>query len=151
MADSIIELVYRTYYETVFRYCRMRLNGDLHAAEDCTQEVFLVLQKKIHKLVDMESILPWLYATADREIKRYRRKNPETVDIDEIPEPAAPSQTESPLDVLDEEERWLVEQYFGGADKFALAGQLGISLAALYKRVQRIKRKIQENMDDIHK
>ena len=151
MAETIIELIYREYYETVFRYCRVRLNGDLHAAQDCTQEVFLVLQKKIHKLVNMESILPWLYATADREIKNYRRKHPAMIDIDEIPEPSVPAQTESDLDVLDEEERWLVEQYFGGADRFVLAEKLDISLDALYKRVQRIKRKIQENMDDIHK
>lgn len=148
MIGNVIELIYREYYPAVFQYCRTRLNGDFAAAEDCTQEVFLVLTKKIKKLVELESILPWLYRTADLEIKKYRRKNPVTTDIDEIPEPAAPEHAESPLDILDEEERRLVELYYSGADKFALAEQMGISLDALYKRIHRIRAKLKAYMDN---
>lgn len=151
MAEKIIELIYREYYETVFRYCRVRLNGDLHAAQDCTQEVFLVLHKKLKKLVDLDSILPWLYQTADREIKNYRRKHPAMIDIDEIADLAAPQQEDSPLDILDEEERKLVDLYYGGADKYAIAKNLGISLDVLYKRMHRIRKKLKENLDNTDK
>lgn len=151
MAEKIIELIYREYYETVFRYCRVRLNGDLHAAQDCTQEVFLVLHKKLKKLVDLESILPWLYQTADHEIKNYRRKYPAMIDIDEIADLAAPQQEDSPLDILDEEERKLVDLYYGGADKYAIAKNLGISLDVLYKRMHRIRKKLKENLDNTDK
>lgn len=151
MAEKIIELIYREYYETVFRYCRVRLNGDLHAAQDCTQEVFLVLHKKLKKLVDLDSILPWLYQTADREIKNYRRKHPAMIDIDEIADLAAPQQEDSPLDILDEEERKLVDLYYGGADKYAIAKNLGISLDVLYKRMHRIRKKLKENLGNTYK
>lgn len=151
MAEKIIELIYREYYETVFRYCRVRLNGDLHAAQDCTQEVFLVLHKKLKKLVDLDSILPWLYQTADREIKNYRRKHPAMIDIDELADLAAPQQEDSPLDILDEEERKLVDLYYGGADKYAIAKNLGISLDVLYKRMHRIRKKLKENLDNTDK
>ncbi len=148
MIENVIELIYREYYSAVFQYCRTRLNGDFAAAEDCTQEVFLVLVKKIKMLAKLESILPWLYGTADLEIKKYRRKHPEMTDIDEIPVPAAPEHAESPLDILDEEERRLVELYYGGADKYALAQQMGISMDALYKRIQRIRQKLKEHMEN---
>ena len=151
MAEKIIELIYREYYETVFRYCRVRLNGDLHAAQDCTQEVFLVLHKKLKKLVDLDSILPWLYQTADREIKNYRRKHPAMIDIDELADLAAPQQEDSPLDILDEEERKLVDLYYGGADKYAIAKNLGISLDVLYKRMHQIRKKLKENLDNTDK
>lgn len=151
MAEKIIELIYREYYETVFRYCRVRLNGDLHAAQDCTQEVFLVLHKKLKKLVDLDSILPWLYQTADREIKNYQRKHPAMIDIDELADLAAPQQEDSPLDILDEEERKLVDLYYGGADKYAIAKNLGISLDVLYKRMHRIRKKLKENLDNTDK
>lgn len=151
MAEKIIELIYREYYETVFRYCRVRLNGDLHAAQDCTQEVFLVLHKKLKKLIDLDSILPWLYQTADREIKNYRRKHPAMIDIDEIVDLAAPQQEDSPLDILDEEERKLVDLYYGGVDKYAIAKNLGISLDVLYKRMHRIRQKLKENLGNTDK
>ena len=151
MAEKIIELIYREYYETVFRYCRVRLNGDLHAAQDCTQEVFLVLHKKLKKLVDLDSILPWLYQTADREIKNYQRKHPAMIDIDELADLAAPQQEDSPLDILDEEERKLVDLYYGGVDKYAIAKNLGISLDVLYKRMHRIRQKLKENLGNTDK
>ena len=84
MANSIFELIYQKYYAVILRYCRVRLHGDLQGAEDCTQEVFLVLHKKLKRLTELESILPWLYRTADREIKAYIRKHPITVDLDDI-------------------------------------------------------------------
>lgn len=148
MISPIIELLYREYYKTIFQYCRVRLNGDIHAAEDCTQEVFLALHKKLQHLVRLDSILPWLYRAADREIKAYRRKHPETVDIDGIPEPAESEQVDSPLDILDDEERRIAELYYGGADKYALSQSLGITLDALYQRMHRIRQKLKEYMDD---
>ena len=34
----------------VLHYCNARLNGDVQAAKDCTQEVFLILYQKMNKL-----------------------------------------------------------------------------------------------------
>ena len=151
MSKNIVELIYREYYQTIFRYCRVRLNGDIQGAEDCTQEVFLALHRKIKNLVELDSILPWLYRAADKEIAAYRRKHPETIDIEEIPEPIEQQMDNSPLDSLEDEDRHIIEQYYSGADKAELAGKLGISLDALYKRVRRIRIKLQEYLDSLHK
>ena len=111
MEKKILALIYREYYDTVLGYCVTRLNGDLPGAEDCTQEVFYILQKKIQQLIQLESVLPWLFATADREIKSYKRKHPQNLNIDEIPEPAAPDEMQdSVLDILDDEDRRLAER-----------------------------------------
>ena len=151
MEDSGFMAVYEKYYDVVFRYCRIRLYGDFQGAEDCTQEVFLILFRKLKKLVDMDSILPWLYQTADREIKIYLRKHPETINIDDIPEPPAPIPKTDVLDMLDEDERNLIELYYQGGDKLELARKLHISLEALYKRVHRIRQKLQQYLEDSDK
>ncbi len=149
MTKRIIDLIYQEYYGTVLGYCITRLNGDIPAAEDCTQEVFYILQKKIKQLIQLESVLPWLLATADREIKSYKRKHPQNLSIDEIPEQAAPEELrDSVLDILDDEDRRLAELYYGGADKEALAKSLGISTSALYMRMYRIRQIVKAYLEN---
>ena len=149
MEKKILALIYREYYDTVLGYCVTRLNGDLPGAEDCTQEVFYILQKKIQQLIQLESVLPWLFATADREIKSYKRKHPQNLNIDEIPEPAAPDEMQdSVLEILDDEDRRLAELYYGGADKAALAQSMGISTSALYMRMYRIRETLRKYLED---
>ncbi|MDE5753476.1 MAG: sigma-70 family RNA polymerase sigma factor, partial [Oscillospiraceae bacterium] len=127
----------------IFRYCYNRLYGDFHAAEDCTQEVMLVLYKKVNTLDMSKDIRPWLYSVADKEIKACQRKKVNTVDIDTMSEQLSQNPFErSVLDVLDEEERQLIEKYLSGADKGKLAKEKNLSLGALYTKVSRIKNKI---------
>lgn len=147
MKNNIFELIYQEYYSAIFRYCRLRLNGDMEGAKDCTQEVFLILFKKIKKLVNLDSVLPWLYETADREVKTYLRKHPEMLNIDDIPEQPQPMPETTILDMLEEDDRRIIELYYQGGDKLELAHQLGISLDALYKRVHRIRQKLQQYLE----
>ena len=78
-----------------------------------------------------------------KKIREYKRKHPETVDIDTIPEPADKSAfQESVLDILNDEERQLAETYYSGADKQKLAESQGITLRALYIRMSHIREKI---------
>lgn len=152
MKKRIIDLIYREYYETILGYCITRLNGDIPAAEDCTQEVFYILQKKIKKLMQLESILPWLFETANLEIKNYKRKHPQNLNIDEIPESAVIEEPpESVLNILDDEDRRLVELYYSGVDKSAVAKSMNISVEALYMRMYRIRQIIKEYLEDSDK
>ena len=73
MAKAPVEYLIKSYYKEIFNYCYNRL-GDFHAAEDCTQEVMLVLYKKVNTLDMSKDILTWLYSVADKEIKSYQRK-----------------------------------------------------------------------------
>ena len=136
-----------THYTEILLYCCVRLNGDRFAAEDCTQEVFLTLYRKQETLDFSKDIRPWLYAAADREIKAYRRKNPESVDIETIPEPSAEpeftqAQAESILDTLNSRERKLIENYYSLDDRETLAKNMGISMNALYLKIKRIRQKL---------
>ncbi|MEE5994825.1 MAG: sigma-70 family RNA polymerase sigma factor [Oscillospiraceae bacterium] len=142
------EEIVNKYYSAILSYCVANLNHDIHAAEDCTQEVFLLLYTKLKRLNLTVNIEGWLYAVADRKMKEYRRKNPNMMDIDEVPEqctePEYTSSTENILDVLSQEEYQLLQSYYSGADRAVIAEQAGLSLNALYIRISRIKEKLRD-------
>lgn len=151
MSMEILEFLYEKYYTKVLAYCCVRLHNDVHAAEDCTQEVFLILQKKLPKLVASDEIQAWLYRTAENVVKNYRKKNPEMIDIDSIPDIPEETHVETVLDILSDEEKELVGLYYQGESKERLAKKKGISLDVLYKRMSRIKQKLKEYLDKSNK
>ena len=137
------------HYTEILLYCCAHLYGDQYAAEDCAQEVFLALYRKFDELDLNKDIRPWLYAAADREIRAYRRKHPETVDLDAIPEPAetpefTEAQAETVLDCRPDQDRRLLEAYYGGGDRMKIARHMGISVNALYLRIRRIRKRLIE-------
>lgn len=146
--DNPVEYIIKCYYPEILRYCRMQLQGDTYAAEDCTQEVFLLLYQKIDTLDLHIDLRPWLYAVADRKIKAYYRKNPKMIDITAISEQEQTVEFDfetaegNILDKLDQEEQNLIKSYFSGEDKNKIAENQGISISALYMKISRIKKKI---------
>ena len=146
MSEIYDDLV-RKHYDNVLHYCNARLHGDVQAAKDCTQEVFLILYQKMNKLNLSMNIQGWLYRTADREVKTYIRKHPLTVDIDELPEQADVSAVigdTSILDELTEDEKQLAIEYYSGEDKNTIAERNGLTLIALYSRIRNIKQKLKK-------
>ncbi|MBR3631083.1 MAG: sigma-70 family RNA polymerase sigma factor [Oscillospiraceae bacterium] len=132
---TVAEKIIQEYYKPILLYCLRLLHGDLSAAEDCTQEVFLVFYQKVNSLDMTKEIAPWLYRTADRIVRAYIRKHPIMVDIDSIPEIAEPETvSESCLDVLTAEERALVEAYYDHSDKTQFARAQGIRHPDLCRR-----------------
>jgi RNA polymerase sigma-70 factor (ECF subfamily) len=72
---SALQELYDAYGDPVRRYCYVRL-GDIEAAQDCTQEVFLCIWKGIHKFEfrgDL-SFTAWLYTIANNVLVSYVRK-----------------------------------------------------------------------------
>jgi RNA polymerase sigma factor (sigma-70 family) len=59
------------YYEKILRFCCYALCGNRSSAEDCTQDIFLVLYENMERLKDYDKIGGWLYKTADHISKRY--------------------------------------------------------------------------------
>lgn len=148
LCDMIIE----QYYKQVYQYCYSRLNGKKEAAEDCTQETFLVLLKKKGKLDLSGNIKVWLYITADRVIKRYlrnERKHTHVPFIEEILPPddggfAELIQNDSPLDCLTADDRKLLTEYYESerGHKSELAAKYNRSLYSLYNEIARIRKKV---------
>lgn len=74
MIDKIkADLIARTNYESVYKFCLVKLNHNTHDAKDITQDVFLLFQSKCAELDDI-NIKGWLFRTAHLKIKEYNRK-----------------------------------------------------------------------------
>ena len=71
------------YYKKILKFCWYALGGNNGAAEDCAQDVFLILYQNMAKLQDYDKIGGWLYKTASNKTKQYaallRRERKHTV------------------------------------------------------------------------
>lgn len=147
--SSQCQKIIQTYYAPVYRYCYATLGYDAVAAEDCTQEVFLVFIQKQHTLDLSTTILPWLYTTAKVVISNYRRKNPCHEDLqgaENVEDPSSQAKFLCAMlrSYLTEEEYRLLYDYYnaGYADRSTVAKQYGLQISQLYERVSYVKQKL---------
>ncbi|MBQ8922078.1 MAG: sigma-70 family RNA polymerase sigma factor [Oscillospiraceae bacterium] len=151
------EKIIEAHYAAVFRFCNAVLRGDIHGAEECTQDVFLLLLKKADELDLNGPIDRWLIASASRISKKYLREKAEHTanemefsenipDRTQVPADCAPEPADraSEFDVLTDDEYSLLLRYYtvDRASRGALANELGITVNALYQRIFVIKSKI---------
>lgn len=149
--DDIVNKVIEQYYQSIYNYCYAKLNFNHANAEDCTQEVFLILMKKYERLNLSDNVKIWLYRTADNVIKAYRRKNmvsDKTLDIDEI-DIAVNNDFEIVddnriFDNISDEDYKLLEAYYSSeyGDKEEVASRFNLTIHNLYKRIHKIKSKL---------
>lgn len=146
--------IVKKYYTVILNYCLYKLNGNLTSAEDVTQEVFLTLYKKLHRLRISDDIKYWLYKTADYEIKTYLRKNPSClfeVDNNEmLSEDSYPSFSESDFECLTQEEINLLNDYYGEKREQVIEKN-ECSSNAMYIKIHRIKKKLVDNLSKTRK
>jgi RNA polymerase sigma-70 factor (ECF subfamily) len=69
--DAAFNGIVKRYYEKILKFCAYALGGNRNAAEDCTQDIFLILYENMGRLKDYEKIGGWLYKTADHISKQY--------------------------------------------------------------------------------
>lgn len=153
--DKLCEKIIEKNYAAIFRYCKSRLHGQIDAAEECTQEVFLLFLEKQNKLDLEDNISGWLYASADRITKKYlreieKRKHVEGVGLAEVSGLSVEPITEernSVFDSLTDDEYKLLKQYYATDrhNRSELAKELGISVNTLYQRIHAIKAKCTGN------
>lgn len=146
------EQIMQKYYRELYNYCFAKLNYKKQSAEDCTQELFLIFLKKHPKLDETDNIRIWLYRAADNVIKAHNRKNAHNdISLDEyseamnIPAPDSFGQQQTNLsDWLTDEEINIVRLYYETdyGNKELVAKKLGITVTALYQRINKIKNKL---------
>ncbi|MDR2447530.1 MAG: sigma-70 family RNA polymerase sigma factor [Treponema sp.] len=76
--DAAFNGIFKRYYEKILKFCVYALGGDRSAAEDCAQDIFLILYENMGRLKDYDKIGGWLYKTAGNISKQYAaslRKN----------------------------------------------------------------------------
>ena len=144
--QELVEMYKDNIYAAAFNICKSAAD-----AEDVVQEVFLTLYKKKNINLD-DNIRAWLYETTRRKIKEYLRKNPDFEDLTTIEEKTDQfelmNETDSPLDVLSEEERKLLESYYMKEDKETLILKYNTTLNALYCKIKRIRKKLLAKLDE---
>ena len=141
------------YYAMILRYCQARLSFDRFAAEECTQDVFLVLYKKMNRIDLDKNIVGWLYAVADRVVRNYLKKNKErieaeTEDMDSLinTPTASPEEKTDVFDCLSEAEYSLLYQYYTSSteERALLCRKMGITKDVLYQRICAIRKKVKK-------
>ena len=75
------EVIYREYFRDVFLYIQ-GLSGDVHIAEEVTQETFFRAMKAIRDFRGECDIRVWLCQIAKNEYYTYLRKNKRLVSVD---------------------------------------------------------------------
>jgi RNA polymerase sigma-70 factor, ECF subfamily len=103
--ESAIEALYRTHFDTIYRYVLLRL-GSSSASEDVTSQVFLGMVRGLGRYRDEgKPFVAWLYAMARKQIAFYQRgqsRAPSAVDLDAVEDLIA--QTAGPHATAEEQE-----------------------------------------------
>lgn len=152
--DDLCTMIANQYYRPIYRYCYEQLHFNVDAAQDCTQEVFLILIQKKNRLDLSGNIKVWLYKTADRVIRNYRRKERKyqnCISIDEIDlvddSNSQDFESDDRLSCLTEEEYALLQEYYSAeyGNRNEVAKRHGMTLPALYMEIHRIRSKVKTN------
>ncbi len=139
------------HHAVLYRYA-YRLTGSAADAEDLTQQVFLVVQSKIHQLREFSNPRGWMFAILRNCYLASRRKRSPLLagsvgmNIDAIPE-KVPSddeidreQLQTALDALPDDLRMvLVMFYFEGCSYREIAERLEVPAGTVMSRLSRAK------------
>lgn len=149
-------------YDSLYRFCRSRVRTD-HDAFDIVQEVFAALIEAYPKMKNEKAVQKWLYSTAHNKIVdyyKYMAKEAENRTLDnisdenlglfyemteDISEEEIQSIKQEILDLLSDDEKKLYYEAVVLKHKpEALAVEYEITLDAMYKRIERLKKKIKQ-------
>jgi RNA polymerase sigma-70 factor (ECF subfamily) len=163
--------IVKRYYERILKFCVYALGGNQSAAEDCVQDIFLILYENMARLKDYDKIGGWLYKTANNISKQYaaslrKERNRFAVPVSKAGDGEAPIDLIAAKNSKSEEEQIAEERALARAaaeigkclgpkdeqilrlafrEKHPLkevAARLGISLSAAKSRVSRLRQKI---------
>lgn len=151
---KLYRILISKYYDSVYNVC-LSLLKDCHAAEDCTQEVFLLFFRKREKLDLSDNLSSWLYGAARNLSKEYRRKHSE-IPV-ELPDDTAAvtdvwntfiEQINEIYSILGKEDAQLLIEYCetNSQEREKLAERYGMSVNALYQKIIRLRKKLKEKM-----
>lgn len=167
---NLLEEKFNTYYNSyakeIFRFCMSRLNKDAQTSEECVQEAFLVLYKKMKKKEEINNPRAFLYKTARNftlraiDERNKQIENLASVDIGEIE--IADERRGNVEDIaifnefslkleelLNDEEKKLYTLRFLESKKIDdIAKELGITTTSCTMRLSRLRKKISTELID---
>ena len=157
--EQFINDCYEKYYKSLFKYCRVRLGEFNEHAEDCVQDAFVILQRKLTEGETIEQPRAFLYRTADNFVKRttehYIKERKRTVDLDTAENTPAQSIISDDFDydafaqilistLIEQEQELYILKYVQQKSLKEIAELLGIQPTAAAKRVSRLRQHIKD-------
>lgn len=149
--------IYREYYMRIMSYCYAKLK-DCKLAEDCAQDVFLAFHKKMPRLKLTVNIEAWLYKAAKYQVMTYNRKQKNDISLETLTDEKLPYSEAAQTDdnifdgiITDDEYKTLSDFYISGESIETIAKNNRLSATGAYQRIRRIKQKILQNADKLHK
>ncbi len=70
-ADKLLEEYCQNYKTSLYKYAYLRTGHDKDAAEDCVQEAFMVIYKRLRKGEEFSQPKAFLYRTVDNFVKEH--------------------------------------------------------------------------------
>lgn len=160
-ADIILSKCYDDCYQSILKYCRVRLGKFDSHAHDCVQESFIILYSKLKSGEAIDNPRAFLYRTADnfikRTVKECSKQQSRNIPLEEIyavtvsSVPMIPDDfdydkyAEALISKLNEDEKQIYSMKY--SDKMSIgeiAVYLNISPAAAAKRLQRMRDKVKQ-------
>ncbi len=158
-ADKLLEEYCRQYKEALYKYAYLRTGHDKDAAEDCIQEAFMVIYRRMKKGEKFNEPKAFLYRTVDnfikehlRDLKKRQKLNEEVLSEElsqwDILDKLAPETEEMIITValseMNDTERIIYRQrYIENKNVKEIAQQCNLSVTAVTTRLYRIRRKVE--------
>lgn len=150
--NSIYKEIANKYYNDIYKYCYYKLGYHREDAEECTQEVFMILLKRWKSLSSHENIRGWLYRVADNVMRNYSRKSNryknELSKFEDISLNLKYNEDYEVLELLSiltiDEQNLLKEYYLDKATAKELSDKYKLSENTIYVKMHRIKIKLKK-------
>ncbi|MDE0423363.1 MAG: sigma-70 family RNA polymerase sigma factor [Candidatus Poribacteria bacterium] len=164
--DAAFTALVRKYQKSVHALAWRKI-GDFHHAEEITQDTFLQVYNKLSTLKDPRQFAGWLYVMTSRRCSNWRRKHKSELQLLETAMEAIDKSTytryvseqreaesaehrqalvKKLLDKLPESERTVMTLYYlGEMTTREISRFLGVSVNTITSRLQRARRRLQEN------
>ncbi len=156
---ALFEQYYHAYYEDIYKFCLVKLHFKSEYAEDCCQNVFMTLYRKLSEGISVENPRAYLYTIAGNLIhKTYAEiRKGDTDELTQLDTPQYSVNVEDAVDskmtleemkaLLTEEELHLIQlRYEEGYSLDEMAAMLQLSKVTLSKRLYRIRQKIRNEV-----
>ena len=157
--ERFIKDCYEKYYQSLYKYCRVRLGEFSEHAEDCVQDAFVILQRKLTEGEKIEQPRAFLYRTADNFVKRttehYIKERTRTVELTEAENAPAPPIISDDFDydafaqilistLTGQEQELYILKYVQRKSLKEISEMLDIQPTAVTKRVSRLRQRIKD-------
>lgn len=156
--EEFFRKLYMETYYGLYHYVRS-ICKDKDAIEDILQETYYEACTHNNLLINHENPRGWLYKTASNKVRNYMKKcERSNVPLDSIIEIGVSERLFGEMEwklalekILSPEETDIFWKYYVlGFTGSEIAASLGISEGCLKVRMYRMKKKLRENLTDIH-